>query len=112
MTRVSVESGICGFTSTIEVAKLSAKMVRVDISSDCEMVSKLGEKLHDLEWRNALKLPENPLLCKCAHRYIRHAACPVPVAILKAIEVEVGMALAKDVAIHFDTANHSQSNTE
>jgi hypothetical protein len=107
MTRVNVEAGICGFTSTIEVSKLSAKRVRVDITSDCEMVSKLGEQLHDVELRNALKLPENPLLCKCAHRYIRHVACPVPIAILKAIEVEVGLALAKDIVIHFDVANHS-----
>jgi hypothetical protein len=102
MTRVKVDSGICGFTSTIEVAKLSAKKVKVDITSDCEMVSQLGEQLPEVEWRNALKLPENPLLCKCAHRYLRHAACPVPVAIIKAIEVEVGLALAKDVAIHFE----------
>ena len=107
MTNVTVEAGICGFTSTIEVSKLSAKRVRVDITSDCEMVSKLGEQLHDVELRNVLKLPENPLLCKCAHRYIRHVACPVPVAILKAIEVEVGLALAKDVVIHFDVAKHS-----
>jgi hypothetical protein len=107
MTRVVVEAGICGFTSTIEVSKLSAKRVRVDITSDCEMVSKLGEQLHDMELRNALKLPENPLLCKGAHRYIRHAACPVPIAIIKAIEVEVGLALAKDVVIHFDVAKHS-----
>jgi hypothetical protein len=107
MTHVSVEAGICGFTSTIEVSKLSAKRVGVDITSECEMVTKLGEQLHDVEWRNVLKLPENPLLCKCSHRYIHHVACPVPIAILKAIEVEVGIALAKDIAIHFDAANHS-----
>lgn len=107
MTQVTVEAGICGFTSTIEVSKLSAKRVRVDITSDCEMVSKLGEQLHDIELRNALKLTENPLLCKCAHRYIHHVACPVPIAILKAIEVEVGLALAKDIVIHFDVTNHS-----
>jgi hypothetical protein len=111
MTHVSVEAGICGFTSTIEVSKLSAKRVRVDITSDCEMVSKLGEQLHDVEWQNVLKLPGNPLLCKYAHRYIHHVACPVPIAILKAIEVEVGTALAKDIVIHFGAANHSQSNT-
>ena len=107
MTNVTVEAGICGFTSTIEVSKLSAKRVRVDITSDCEMVSKLGEQLHDVELRSALKLPENPILCKCAHCYIRHVACPVPIAILKAIEVDVGLALAKDIVIHFDVANRS-----
>jgi hypothetical protein len=111
MTRVIVDAGICGFTATIEVFKLSAKRVRVDISSDCEMVSKLGEQLREVEWINALKLPENPLLCKCAHRYINHVDCPVPVAIIKAIEVEVGLALAKDAVIHFDVAKHNQSNT-
>jgi hypothetical protein len=111
MTRVSVDTGICGFKATIEVSKLSAERVRVNINSDCEMVSKLGEQLRDVEWLNALELPDNPLLCKCAHRYINHVACPVPIAILKAIEAEVGLALAKDVVIHFDIANHNQPNT-
>jgi len=34
-----------------------------------------------------------------ASRDISHAACPVPSAILKAIEVEVGAALPQDVTM-------------
>ncbi|MBI4316389.1 MAG: hypothetical protein HY679_10665, partial [Chloroflexi bacterium] len=32
-----------------------------------------------------------------------HTACPIPAAILKAIEVEVGIALPKDVTITFSS---------
>ncbi|MBI4771144.1 MAG: hypothetical protein HY784_12220, partial [Chloroflexi bacterium] len=39
-----------------------------------------------------------------AARHIRHTACPIPAAILKAIEVEVGIALPRDVHIQFQPA--------
>jgi hypothetical protein len=32
-------------------------------------------------------------------KYCTHAACPVPVAIVKAIEIEAGLALPTDVTI-------------
>jgi hypothetical protein len=32
-------------------------------------------------------------------KYCTHAACPVPVGIIKAVEVEMGMALPMDVII-------------
>jgi hypothetical protein len=34
-----------------------------------------------------------------ATKYCPHAACPVPVGILKAVEVEAGLALAANVSI-------------
>jgi hypothetical protein len=40
-----------------------------------------------------------------AARHIRHTACPIPAAILKAIEVEVGIALPQDVTITFSNSN-------
>jgi len=37
-----------------------------------------------------------------------HAACPVPVAILKAIEVEVEAATSKEVSIRFERVVESE----
>ena len=102
MTNVTVEAGSCGFKVMIKVSKLSARRVKVDIIGDCEMVGSFGENLADLDWHSVLAYSENPLLCKHASRYIKHASCPVPIAVLKAIEVEVGVAVARDVIIHFN----------
>ena len=106
MTKVVVDAGICGFSTAIEVVRLSARRVRIIITSDCEMVSKIGEQSKELDWQNILSQREGSLLYKSAFQCIRHIACPVPVAIIKAIEVEVGIALPRDVVIRFETTNY------
>jgi hypothetical protein len=44
------------------------------------------------------KLSEHPL----------HLACPVPVGIIKAVEVEAGLALARDASIHFEATDETK----
>ncbi len=107
MTRVAVDPGICGFPTTIEVTKLSSTKVRVDISSDCEMVSSLGSHLSDLDFRDALKPRGRSTVYEHAFQHIKHVACPVPAAILKAIEVELGAALPGDVSMRFKPSDHA-----
>ena len=36
-----------------------------------------------------------------AGRHLKHAACPVPAAVLKALEVEAGLNVKKDATIVF-----------
>ena len=103
MTTVLVDAGICGFSTKVEVVRLSARRVSVALASDCEMVSQIAEQIRELDWQDTLRECEDSLVCKSAFRCVKHAACPVPVAIIKAIEVEVGAALPKDVVIHFET---------
>jgi hypothetical protein len=107
MTRVTVDPGICGFPTTIEVTKLSPKKVKVDISSDCEMVASLGSQLSELDSRDALRSHGRSAVYECAFRQLKHVACPVPAAILKAIEVELGAALPRDVSIRFESHDHT-----
>jgi hypothetical protein len=105
MTKVVIEAGICGYTITVEATKLSRRRVRVTIAGDCDMVNQMNSQLWELDWRDALKPPEESVVYKCASKHIRHVACPVPMAIMKAIEAEVGAALPKDVAVRFETAS-------
>jgi len=101
MTRVSVDAGICGFVTTVEVHKVSDGNINISITSDCGIVSSLNEQYNDLAWKAVYKKQErySPYqLIRCT----RHIACPVPVAILKAVEVEMGLALPKDVFIRFE----------
>ncbi len=105
MTKATVDAGICGFTALIEVIRLSSQRVSITVTSDCEMISKMGEELTDIDWRDGLNQREDCPLYKSLQQHIKHVACPIPIAILKAIEVEVGAALPGDVAIRFETAS-------
>ncbi|MBE9513967.1 MAG: hypothetical protein KAX25_04240 [Dehalococcoidia bacterium] len=107
MTRVVVDPGICGFPAIVEVTRLSSRKVKVAITSDCEMLAQMGAHLSELDWRDALKAQDASLVQEYASQHIKHVACPVPTAILKAIEVEVGVALPRDVSIQFDTSSET-----
>jgi hypothetical protein len=103
MTQVTVNGGNCGFNSAINVEKLDRTTVRVIVQSDCEHVAAMNPDLSSLEWRQTVFGRMNDsLVYQSASRHLKHAACPVPTAILKAIEVELRLALPKDIIIHFD----------
>jgi hypothetical protein len=101
VTRVLVEAGICGFTTTIKATKTGKRRVSVDVESDCEDVAEMDGQLQDMGWLEALGQPGESVVWECACACIKHPSCPVPMAILKAIEVELDLALPKDVVIHF-----------
>ena len=103
MTRTVVNPGICGRTVTVEVVKVGKRKVRVEITSDCEVVTKMGESLAELDQWDALKPPLHSKVYKCASECCLHASCPVPMAILKTAEVEAGLALPRPVLVHFET---------
>ena len=97
MTRVIVNPGHCGFTTTIDVGKVAKRRVKVVITSDCEMVTELAESFTtDVDAGQALKQGQ------ALSEYV-HATCPVPIAVLKAIEVEAGLGVPCDVVILFDS---------
>ncbi len=103
MSKAVVHAGICGFTSTINAEVESKFQVKLNIQSNCKHIQKLAENLNEV---NALQeisfhrsMPET--LTKGAE-FCAHAACPVPVGIIKAIEVAAGLALPKDVKIEIE----------
>ncbi len=102
MTKVKVQPGSCGFTALIKADKGPNKTISVIIETDCEMVRKMAEEIKTLDRFAPLAgLLTNPVY-QAAARHLKHAACPVPSAVLKAIEVEAGLNLAKDATIVFD----------
>jgi hypothetical protein len=103
MTKVLINPGACGMSATVEVEKKDGKVFAVTIKSECKMVSELGETLTELTMMDAFKrLLDNPVYRKGA-ACLRHVACPVPSGILKALEVEAGLNVPKEVSITFVT---------
>ncbi len=102
MTKVSVNSGNCGFSVTISVEKEGGKKVRVSLDTECEMAAEMLEDISLLDMRVLFsKHFANPVY-RSADKYLKHTACPVPCAILKAAEVELGLCLPEDVTIRFE----------
>ena len=99
MSKAEINAGVCGHVTTVE-AKMEGKVCKLSIISSCKAIEQLAQALPEV----------NPLLeisCKRATpqtlqmglKHCYHAACPVPVGIIKAIEVEARLALPKDVLI-------------
>jgi hypothetical protein len=61
----------------------------------------MGESLGEADALQSIGLRGGlPPVLQTAYAHCAHAACPVPSALVKAIEVAAGLALARDVSIH------------
>jgi hypothetical protein len=101
MTTVVVNSGACGFTVTIQADKGKDKKVLISLDTACEMVQKMLADIATVDHRVTLiGFRDNPVY-QSAAKHLKHVACPVPSAILKAIETEAGMNVPMDARIEF-----------
>jgi len=101
MTKVIVNAGACGFTVTITAEKEAGKKIRISLDTECEMVKKMQEDISLLDMRAVFTGHLNNPVYRSAAKHLQHVACPVISGILKAVEVEAGLALPKDVSIVF-----------
>lgn len=106
VTRVNVDPGICGFPCVIQVRKDDARTVSIEIfGSECEQIKKLAGQLKRMTMQELfLPVSKNPAFL-FAQKSGCHPSCPVPVAVLKAVEVGMEMALPRQVRITFDEVN-------
>lgn len=102
IVRVEVDSGICGFSCVVEAKKTGRRHVSIRITgSDCEHIRRLSGKVNEMDLRELFKpMTKNPVFVS-AQQSGCHPSCPVPTAVLKAVEVAMEMALPKNVLIEF-----------
>ncbi len=101
MTKIKIDPGACGLLTEIEVTRKEDKVFDLKITSDCEMVEKLGKELPELAFMDAFKrILDNPVY-SAGSNCLKHVSCPVPAGILKALEVEAGLAVPRKVSIEF-----------
>ncbi len=99
MAKAEIESGICGFCTTVRTTG-EGRTVRVEFETDCGYVESLAEALTEVDpYKEISYRGEGPVTLKLAAEHLVHPACPVPSGIIKAIEVEAGLALPKDASI-------------
>lgn len=99
MAVVVVQPGVCALAARVECAADADYHVDVRIESDCPRVRRLGEALEEglsaLEEVGATVATSGIYAAAAAAGL--HLACPVPVAVVKAMEVAAGLALPADV---------------
>jgi len=100
-TRAEVNAGSCGFVAKISVERKGKKVV-IRITSDCEKVTKFAEALEKLDWRDVLTQMCDSAVYRAATQAKLHPGCPVPAAVLRAVEIETGAATPKEVKMRFD----------
>lgn len=98
-TKARIRAGICGFATTV-TARGDMSSCTISLDSDCPAVRQLAAELSQLDpLREVSHRGLPPVVWELAVKHCPHAACPVPCGILKAVEVEAGLALAADVSI-------------
>ena len=99
MSKAEIFAGNCGFNTTVE-AEMDGNVCKLRIASECAAIQKMGEELtevnpyQEISFRRAM-----PKIHEAGHKFCTHAACPVPVGIIKAMEIEAKLALPTDVVI-------------
>jgi hypothetical protein len=100
MARVEVKCGICGFNAKILVTTENEESLQIEFSTTCPNLKPLEKELKEANGMKECfsKVGESEIYQIC-RRYCRHPACPIPLAIIKGVEVASGLALPKDVEI-------------
>jgi len=99
MSKTVIESGICGFTTEV-IARADSRTCSLIITSDCPEIQGLAKVLVEVDPMEEITYRgEGPLTLRLARKHCPHPACPVPSGIIKAVEVEAGLALPKDATI-------------
>jgi hypothetical protein len=99
MAKAEIFAGICGFNTTVHAHK-NGDGVDLELHSECKAIQKLASELKRVDpWQEISTRRKVPQTLEMGMKYCTHAACPVPAGIIKAVEVEAGLALPKDVSI-------------
>jgi hypothetical protein len=99
MSKAEISSGVCGHVSTVE-ASMDGKVCKVAITSDCKAIQELAQELTEVNPMMEISCKRStPQTLQLGMKHCYHAACPVPVGIIKAIEVAAKLALPKDAVI-------------
>ena len=99
MAKAEVMAGNCGFTTQIE-AKMNGSTCELHITSECKAIERMAAELTEVNPYKEISFKRTmPVIHEAGVKHCTHAACPVPVSIIKAVEVEAGLALPTDVVI-------------
>ena len=99
---IVVEPGVCGFRCTVTASGHNRRHVDLAITgSACGQIKRLAELVTELSMVDIFKPPMKNPVYAAATTAGCHSTCPVPLAVLKAAEAGLGLALKRDVQMLF-----------
>ncbi len=99
MSKAEINAGVCGHVTTVE-AIMEGKACKLTVASACEAIRNLAQELTEVNPMMEISCKRStPQTLQMGMKHCFHAACPVPVGIIKAVEVADKLALPKDAAI-------------
>lgn len=100
--QVRVLPGVCGFECLVTAEAVTRCQAQLQIrESECGKVQHLSAELGVISLREVLApVMDNPVY-KAAHMAGLHPTCMVPLAVLKACEAVLGLAVPRDAGIEF-----------
>lgn len=100
MAKAVIDPGICGFVAEVVATMGEDEMVGLEIACDCEPIQEMAKELRQVDPMVEIGFHrEGPLTLRMFRTHCPHPSCPIPAGILKAVEVEAGLALPKDASI-------------
>ena len=101
MAHVSVQAGICGFTTKIQADSDENNIVTFNIVSDCKNIQNLAENMKPVDAYDEIGAGYNGELLSTTRQYCKSccSACVVPNAMFKAMQIAAGLALPAPVVI-------------
>ncbi len=100
MIEVKVNPGICGLNTIITTESNDGQNAAISIKTECPNLKPLENELKEADgFTECFGKMCDTKTYKLANKYCKHTACPVPCAIIKAIEAACGFALPKDACI-------------
>lgn len=100
MVEVKVNPGVCGLNTMIKVDSEDMQNAVIEIITECPNIKPMEQELKEVDgYEECFSKLGDSRVYELAKKYCKHAACPVPSAIIKGIEVACGLALPKDVDI-------------
>ncbi len=100
--RVEIDAGICGMHTTVWAkTDMATYRCQLKITSSCEAIQKLAQEIPEVNALQEISLRrgDGPEVLRKGMDICFHSACPVPVGIIKAVEVASQLALPKDAII-------------
>jgi hypothetical protein len=104
--KVTVDAGICGFTTIIKATSADSMNVDLKVVSPCEIIKELAEKYQEITPINVYQEigPQNEgQILNISRKVLVEKgaceACAVPAAVCKAMYIAAGLALPKDIVM-------------
>ncbi len=102
MKELTIHAGVCGFTTIVRTSSEDQQTVTITYETTCPHAVKAKGELTSVDaYVELFRKPHETTVYTVLSRYLPHVTCPLYSGFLKAIEAEAGLALPKDVSMHF-----------